>query len=217
MNSCHLEKLNRIFIVLSVICTLALAPRPVLGQILTDQSCVSLTRPSQCYNTWTIQFGDTYWPKTAQCWCNGLPESFQTCWVRNTQCAPAPQCPTCAAMAGGSIDPATGDTNIAETDVSNPGLGGGLTLARSWNSISFEGTAPLGMFGVRWTANFEESVFPGSDGFMKYLRADGGIWSFGFTSGRVFSVVGPANKTTTLTQGPVNWTLAFENGEKRAF
>jgi YD repeat-containing protein len=73
------------------------------------------------------------------------------------------------------------------------------------------------MFGLRWTSNFEESVFPGGDGFMKYLRADGGIWSFGFTSGRLYSVVGPANKTATLTQGPVNWTLAFENGEQRAF
>lgn len=212
MNLYRSANLNSTYVLLCLACALILAP-----QVVEAQSCVSLPNPGMCYNQWDVQTGDSYIPRTAECGCNGVSESFTSCWVRNTQCPSTPQCPTCAAMAGGSIDPATGDTNIAETDVSNPGLGGGLTLARSWNSVSFEGTAQLGMFGLRWTSNFEESVFGGGDGFMKYLRADGGIWSFGFTGGRLYSVVGPANKTATLTQGPVNWTLAFENGEQRAF
>jgi YD repeat-containing protein len=212
MNSYRSANLNSACMLLCLACMLVLASRMVEAQ-----SCVSLPNPGMCYNQWTVQTGDSYIPRTAQCGCNGVSESFTSCWVRNTQCPSTPQCPTCAAMAGGSIDPATGDTNIAETDVSNPGLAGGLTLSRSWNSVSFEGTAQLGMFGLRWTSNFEESVFGGGDGFMKYLRADGGIWSFGFTGGRLYSVVGPANKTATLTQGPVNWTLAFENGEQRVF
>lgn len=211
MNLYRSAKLNRECMLLCLACGLMCAP-----QAVEAQACTSLSRPSQCYNQWTVQFGDTYIPMTAQCGCNGVSESFTSCWVRNTQCASTPQCPTCN-TGGHPIDFATGDTYIAETDVSNPGLGGGLKLSRTWNSISFEGTAALGMFGLRWTSNFEESVFPGGDGFMKYLRADGGVWSFGFTSGRLYSVVGPANKTATLTQGPVNWTLAFENGEQRAF
>jgi hypothetical protein len=52
MNSYKIEKLNRMLILLSVICTLTISTRPVLGQALTHQSCVSLTCPSHCYNTW---------------------------------------------------------------------------------------------------------------------------------------------------------------------
>jgi hypothetical protein len=176
MSSYRIRKLKCGYVLLSLIYALTLATRSAVGQ-----GCADLPRPGQCYNSWVIHTGDTYWPITAQCGCNGLPESFTNCWVRNTQCPATPECPTCA-NAGKPIDLATGDTFIAEVDVSNPGLGGGLTLSRTWNSISFEGIAPLGMFGLRWTSNFEESVFVGGDGFMKYLRADGGIWSFGFTS-----------------------------------
>ncbi len=211
MNSYQIAKLNRICM-LWLVCVSILAAR-----IVEAQSCVSLPNPGKCYSPWNVQTGDTYIPMTAQCGCNGVSESFTACWVRNTECAPSPKRRACCADAGGPIDPATGDTYIVETDISNPGLGGGLIFSRTWNSISFEGSAPLGMFGLRWTSNFEESVFPGADGFMNYLRADGGLWSFGFTGGRLYSVVGPANRTATLTQGPINWTLAFENGEQRAF
>src|SRR4051812_20187385 len=123
-----------------------------------------------CYNQWNVQTGDTYIPRTAQCGCNGVPESFQTCFVRNTQCAPHPESRSCVECAspidlatGDTYILATGDTYIKEADVINPGLAGGLTLSRTWNSISFEGTATLGMFGLRWTSNFEESVFGGGD------------------------------------------------------
>jgi YD repeat-containing protein len=119
---------------------------------------------------------------------------------------------------------ATGDTYIKEADVRIPGLGGGLTLIRTWNSVwpANEGGARVGIFGLGWTSSFEESIYVGSDGYMKYARADGGFWSFGFVSQNsnntvTFGVAGPANQTATLTQTTGNWTLAFKNGEQRVF
>jgi YD repeat-containing protein len=82
------------------------------------------------------------------------------------------------------------------------------------------------MFGLNWTSNFEESVIVGNDGYMKYIRGDGGVWSFGFSSrdssgNPVFAVAGPASDTATLDQKVLqptpNWTLVFQNGETRVF
>jgi len=187
------------------------------------QGCQSVSHPQMCYSQITIYTGETgpgLPPRTAQCDCNGLPESFQNCYMRNLSCAPAPECPTCN-TAGHPIDLATGDTYITETDINNPGLGAELNLTRTWNSVSFEGVAVLGMFGMRWTSSYEDSVFAGADGFMKYMRPDGGIWSFGYTgqvtNGAAYAVAAPASESATLTEGASNWTLVFKNGEQRTF
>src|SRR5262250_2907764 len=59
----------------------------------------------------------------------------QPCYAPTASCAPIEPCPTCAAArAGHPIDLATGNTDIAQSDISIPGLGGGLRLARTWNS-----------------------------------------------------------------------------------
>lgn len=116
--------------------------------------------------------------------CTTFVSGTGSCTVKNASCAPAPKrkCPTCG---GSPIDLATGNTFITQVDVKNPGLGGGLTLARTWNSISPQanGGAGLGLFGAGWSSTFEESVFVGSDGYMKYAQGDGDVWSLGF-SGR---------------------------------
>ena len=218
MNSNRTQKTNCLCILLCIMFTPILATRSAAAE-----SC-PIPALSQCFNTFFVQTGQyaSNWPpKSARLQCqNGTAESFAVYLIRNLLCPPAPQCPSCAHV-GSPVDLATGDTFIAETDVNLPGLGGGLSLSRTWNSISFEGTAPLGMFGLRWTSNFEESVFVGSDGFMKYLRADGGIWSFGYSgqgsNGPIYAVVGPANKTATLTETTTKWTLVFESGEQRVF
>ncbi len=159
-------------------------------------------------------------PSTAYDCASSGPWSL-VCKVKTTKCAPAPECPACN-KGGAPIDFATGDTYIAQTDIRVPGLGGGLTLSRTWNSIPFESISAMGMFGPNWTSNFEENVFVGGDGFMKYLRGDGGIWSFGFVSSGgntvTYAVVGPASNSAGLTQnGNTNWTLVFPNGETRVF
>src|SRR5256885_11775162 len=93
------------------------------------QSCANppLTR---CYDTIVMQTGQyapNSPPKSARFLCNnGTNESFATYSIRNTQCPPAAESRSCVECAS-PIDLATGDTYITETDIINPGLGGGLT------------------------------------------------------------------------------------------
>lgn len=148
------------------------------------------------------------------------------CEVMTNACPPADAaqetCPTCAAnghaTGGAPISLATGDTFIKQTDISIPGLGGGLQLVRTWNSIwpSTQMATQVGLFGPNWRSNLEERVFVGTDNYIKYARGDGSFWSFGI-NGSSWAVAAPANISATLTAGPYYWTLVFQNGEKREF
>ena len=126
---------------------------------------------------------------------------------------------------GGSspIDLATGNTYVTQSDISIPGLGGGLSLSRTWNSLlpTWQRSYPF-MFGTGWRSTFEEKlIYVSGDGFLKYLRSDGSVWSFapislGATS--TYKTVAPADDTTTtLMNGPTVWTLTSKSGEKRLF
>ena len=124
---------------------------------------------------------------------------------------------------GESIDLATGNTYITQSDLSIPGLGGGLSLSRTWNSLlpARQNSYPF-MFGTGWRSNYEERlIFVSGDGYVKYLRADGSVWSFapislGTTS--VYKAAAPADDTTTtITNGTPSWTLTTKSGEKRLF
>jgi YD repeat-containing protein len=157
------------------------------------------------------------------CFSSGPFEA--TCLVRNNVCHPAPECPTCNLHGGHPIDFASGDTYITQSDLRIPGLGGGLTLARTWNSVWPAKESPwrVGLFGTNWRSTYEERVLAGSDGYLKYSRGDGGFWSFGFSgydstgSNPTFTPIAPTNQTATLTEGATSWTLSFQNGETRTF
>jgi hypothetical protein len=56
------------------------------------------------------------------------------CKVKSNACAPPSECPSCN-RAAHPIDLATGNTDISQTDIRIPGLGGGLTLVRTWNGV----------------------------------------------------------------------------------
>jgi YD repeat-containing protein len=136
-----------------------------------------------------------------------------------------PPCPTCN-RAGHPIDLSTGDTTIAETDVRVPGLGGGLTLSRTWHSVPFTSRSMQGMFGIGWNSSYEESIFVDTGNLVTLLRGDGGPWWFKFGSwdsngNPYFSVAAPATQTAQLTetvlQAQPNWTLTFQNGEQRVY
>jgi YD repeat-containing protein len=122
------------------------------------------------------------------------------------------------ATAGRPINLATGDAYIRQTDVKIPGLSGGLTLTRAWNSmwpptqIAFQ----IGMFGPNWRSTYEERVFVGSDNYIKYSRSNGNFWSFGYSGGTLV-LASPANIIATLAQGATYWTLTFQDGEQRRF
>jgi YD repeat-containing protein len=182
-------------------------------------------------------------PAISQCDHNPSSSGCAQCWARSSShdaaCAPtdvAVDCPTCPkpAEAGGPINLATGNTYIIETDISIPGLGGGLRLTRTWNSImpSVQRSYPF-MFGTNWRSNFEQRlVTNASDGFLKYTQPDSAVSSYGVqtlsggSSGNqvIFNAVVPANDvTTTITQGwngsgpATTWSMMSQNGEKRTF
>jgi len=78
----------------------------------------------------------------------------------------------------------SGNTFIEESDVSLPGLGGGLKLRRTWNSMwaATQTTNQIGSFGLKWKSNYDERVYVGTDHFVKYATGGGDLWSFGRSS-----------------------------------
>ncbi len=197
---------------------------------MTQQACVnSAPAALQCYAHYEPHPLETFWPRTGACTCVANPSGYQDCWAKNSVCAPAPACESCN-RGGRPIDFASGDTYFTEVDLKIPGLGGGLTLQRSWHSVwpqengapmSWQSTLPVGMFGPGWTSNFEETVFIGTDGYMKRSAGNGNVYSFGF-SGVVdgtaqFTVAGQSAQNTVLTQTPNNWTVTLPNGDLELF
>ena len=222
-----IRKTNCVLTCCVVASILALGSYPALGQ-----GCVtSSPQPAECYHSISVGVGEFSWnwpPPGAIPICpDGVPLGFAWYYVRNNMCPAKPKCLECERLAqghvqgGGPIELASGDTYVHQTDILLPGLGGGLTLSRTWNSILFDGFAQLGMFGFRWTSNFEESVYVGGDGLIQYQRGDGGIWQFANggsdPDGVPYVPVSPANEAVTLLRKQTNWTVKFQNGEQRTF
>jgi YD repeat-containing protein len=159
-------------------------------------------------------------------WLGPSPVLFSMligCW--GGSCPPPAYCPTCGkggAVATKPISLTNGNTYIQETDVRIPGLGGGLMLERTWNSMwpTVLSGFQVGMFGPNSRSTYEERVFMGSgaySNYMLYLRADGGLWVFSL-NGSTWNLTAPGSSVATLTQnGTQTWTLAFQNGEQRIF
>lgn len=188
---------------------------------------------AQCTWQWTsLNLPNPNVPPTAVC-CNpgGVPWG-ESCIQLMPSCGAPPgaandTCIACNAMrtaqSGKPIDLATGNTYITQTDISIPGLGGGLSLSRVWNSKlpARQNSYPF-MFGTGWRSTYEERlVFVSGDGFLKYLRSDGSVWSFAVASvgsPSVYKAAAPADDTaTTITNGTPSWTLTSKSGEQRLF
>jgi hypothetical protein len=94
-------------------------------------------------------------------------------------------CPQCPAMAGQPINLTNGNVWITQQDYSLPGLGGGLSISRTWNSLwrSNDYTLPIaGMFGDSWRSTYEEFLHIINGNNVKYLRANGDGWYFQWNS-----------------------------------
>jgi YD repeat-containing protein len=212
----------------------------ILGLLLTC-ACLSLiTRNASaqvsngCVDTFSCgAFSLGY--NTPQGSCNPVPPpgvfncfSFDwstSCEIWSFLCPPADgaidsACGPCGSngQGGRPINLSTGDVYIKQTDISIPGLGGGLAMVRIWNSMwpSTQTASQVGMFGSNWRSTYEERVFLGSDLYMKYARSDGSFWSFGY-QGPGFRVAAPANQNVSLMQGASYWTMTFQDGEQRLF
>lgn len=187
-------------------------------------------------------FGDPQLPGSYG--CSGYPGTFQyVCLINTSQCSPpaafsenpCPCSPSFGGPGGGPGGPggappptggkpislSTGDTVIDDLDITLPGLAGGLSLRRTWNSMwpITQAVNQVGIFGPNWRSTFEERVFVGGDNYIKYSRSDGSFWSFGVNviSGSDWAPAAPANVAAKLEQGIAYWTLTFLNGEQRHF
>ncbi|MGA9059562.1 MAG: DUF6531 domain-containing protein [Terriglobia bacterium] len=127
------------------------------------------------------------------------------------------------AKTGSPINLTNGNVWVQQRDHSVPGLGGGLELVRTWNSL-FGSTAPLnnsGMFGLYWISTYEESLTgPDSNGYLTYWRGDGSSWSFYYNSAlNSYSLASPPNVRAQLVHNPVTggWNLTVADGTQRVF
>jgi hypothetical protein len=174
----------------AVVCLLCLFEPRLRAQ---GASCLAYPQ-CQSSNQWVGGCAPLLPPGVFNCGSFGWSES---CEIKTYKCT-RPPCPTCCskgpatpATCGSPINLSSGNTFINQSDLSVPGLGGGLAVSRTWNSLS---SGVQGLFGPGWRSTYEESVYLGDDGFMKYARADGAIWTFGFAtqSPLVYLIMTPA-------------------------
>lgn len=181
--------------------------------------------PNACDQQVQFFFGDK--PIAGAYLC--IPEGpfLSVCYVKtdHDQCGPRCTGGCCGGGGGGGctagkpINLTNGNTYIAQNDFAIPGLGGGLSLTRTWNSKwpASQSAIKPGLFGLNWRSTYEERIFMGDDGYTKYSRANGSFWSWGYNSG-VLKPVGPRDVSATLAIGSNGlWTLTFQDGSKRTF
>jgi RHS repeat-associated protein len=130
-------------------------------------------------------------------------------------------CPKCGS-GGEPINFLNGNTWITQQDYSMPGLGGGLTLTRTWNSIWPLMNPPeqAGIFGDSWRSSYEERIQVLSGGAVKYWKGNGSSLFFAYTgSGGVYNISAPADDQTTLSfdSSTTLWTLTQKDGTQRIF
>ena len=152
--------------------------------------------------------------------CTAVPfMTLQNCWVATNRCsAICWDCLFSTPKGGQPINLATGDTFITQSDLSIPGLGGGLSLSRTWHSLEYVPTS--GMFGGHWRSTYEELIFVDSAGLVNYVRGTGGIWTLGLVSPSwplSYGMIAPANGNLSLSYDGTYWTLTYNTGEKRIF
>jgi YD repeat-containing protein len=131
-------------------------------------------------------------------------------------------CP-CDGAAGYPINLATGNVWITQTDYSLPGLGVGLGINRTWNSLwrGNNGKLPdAGMFGDSWRSTYEEALTVVDTTNIKYWRPNGDSWWFRWSNpNNAYYVLAPQNQHATLTFNSTTllFTLTFSDGTQRIF
>ena len=130
-------------------------------------------------------------------------------------------CPNCG-QAGAPINVANGNTWITQQDYSIPGLGGGLRLTRTWNSLWPLTNPPeqIGIFGDSWRSNFEERIQVLTGGVVKYWKGNGSALFYTYDSlSGTYRMTAPADDQTTLAyNSPTSqWIVPEKNGTQHIF
>ncbi len=134
---------------------------------------------------------------------------------------PDTSCPDCA-RGGKPINFTTGNTWISQSDYAIPGLGGGLSLTRTWNSLwpLMLPVQQVGLFGDSWTSNFEERIQALAGGVVQYWKGDGGRLFYKYNSGTgTYTLTAPSDDQTTLSvnSGTGVSTILQKDGTQRLF
>ena len=167
------------------------------------------------FDTWNPTGSYSYF------WLDNL--SFQTLPPPPSLVDPGPST-ECEAKAGQPINLTTGDVWISKNDYSVPGLAGGLSITRTWNSLWNQSSPPFeaGMFGRGWTSDFEERLQVFNSTHIIYWRGSGNTWIFeapvGCTS-CAYNLTSPANQQASLQYDSATtlYTLSFKNGTTKVF
>jgi RHS repeat-associated protein len=124
--------------------------------------------------------------------------------------------------AGSPVNLTNGNTWISHSDYSIPGLGGGLGLTRTWNSL-WSNNQPVelvGLFGNSWRSNFEERLQGLAGGGIRYWSHNGASWTFDYDSiNQIYYLVSPANLRAALTVDSISGqkTVTYPNAERHVF
>jgi YD repeat-containing protein len=127
----------------------------------------------------------------------------------------------CDNTAGAPINLANGNGWIKQTDYSLPGLGGGITVERTWNSLwTTVGGAvqQAGMFGDSWRSTYEERLQIVSSNTVRYWKADGSSWVFSGSSGS-YTIAAPYNVNASLSysSSTLLYTMTLVDGSQKIF
>src|SRR5260370_13745818 len=178
----------------------------------TVSAVAGVTAPSQTTLTPYLNIGTNPNPTGAPTTVTVYPPS-----------EPSLPCPpgNCEAQAAQPINLTNGNVWVTQHDYSLPGLGGGMSLDRTWNSLwaTFRGSQPVaGMFGDSWRSTYEERLVSSGSSFIQYFRANGDAWWFQ-ANGPSYQITNPPNQRATLVYDgtPLQYTMPFADGTKRAF
>ena len=130
----------------------------------------------------------------------------------------------CEAEAGAPINLTTGNVWISENDYSTPGLSGGLSVTRTWNSLWNHTNPPFeaGMFGRGWTSSYEERLQTLNNSYVVYWNGSGNTWVFWKDSDCSFcsySLKSPRNQSASLRYdtSTTQYLLTFKDGSQKVF
>jgi RHS repeat-associated protein len=106
---------------------------------------------------------------------------------------------------GDPVNCATGNLYESQTDLQVPGLNGGLTFTRTYNSQAAVGASAPGPLGYGWTFNFGENLsVNATTKVVTVTNANGGTVTFTPTSGGAYSAP-PWVQATLVLNGEGNY------------
>jgi RHS repeat-associated protein len=123
------------------------------------------------------------------------------------------QCPNVAAP----VNVTTGNVWFDQTDVAIPGIGAGLRLVRSYNSVLASRNV-VGTFGRGWTHSYEQSLTFPSATIIKMRSGDGApVWFEDFNSDSTYNALVPRLETSWIVLSGSVYTRNFKQGGSEVY